>query len=238
VHFLLMALASLAAAPAIHRALREKPKALRAVEVFCLCIVLGIVFFHILPESFEDAGKVAAPLVALGFALPVLLEKFCNDRIHDAHDVSLLVVMIGLALHSMMDGAAIAAPQGAEHLMAWAVVAHRVPDGLFIWCMLFPKFGYKRPTLALLGVALTTTIGFVIGLLLLTNLEGNLAIGLFEAVVAGSLMHVIVGHRLFPNLHAHKHNQRSRPEWDQIDGLSAARKEALDKEAPSSLHAG
>jgi zinc transporter ZupT len=205
--FLAAAILALAFAPGIYHILVPFPGALKVVKVGCVLVVLGIVLLDVIPESFVASGWWVAPCIGFGLILPIFLERFFHEKAKDAHNFSLTIVVIGFAIHSLMDGVALAAPGGAEAMLSWAVVAHRVPDGLFVWCLLFPKYGYRKPLFALGTIGIATLFGFFLGILVMPSLESSSCIGLFEGFAGGALLHVMVGHQLMP--HGHDHHSHS-----------------------------
>lgn len=161
--------------------------------------LLGMVLFaDILP----DTGLIGIALVATGFVLPYLLEHGFHRFARQAHLLTLIVGLVGLMLHAMIDGAGLVpAEHGAgEHAswLAWAIVVHRVPVGMMTWWLLGPQFGWKPALAALFGMALFTLLGYTLAGEVLTLDHHQL--GLLEAVVTGSLLHVILNKR-----HADKH---------------------------------
>jgi ZIP family zinc transporter len=110
-------------------------------------ILLGAVFFDLLPESLAVATKqgwsirISLTIVVVGFLLFYLTERLLilhacpeDDCSNKAHQHIGRLSAIGLIIHSTLDGAAI----GAASLVSWqtgllvglAVIAHDASDGL------------------------------------------------------------------------------------------------------------
>lgn len=165
----------------------------QGIDAFVLVGVAGIVFFHILPDSFEKLGWPALVIALMSFYLPALLEKITAPVARTAHSVTLVLALIGIVLHAFTDGIALIAPElSAEHETALplAIILHRIPDGITIWWLLRPEHGKKMAIRTLIIIAVATVLGFYFG----QNLSQHLPVewfGLFEALLGGALLHVI-----------------------------------------------
>jgi hypothetical protein len=73
-----------------------------------------------------------------------------------------------------------------------AVVLHRVVEGLVVWWILRPSHGVKAAVAGVAAVILVTVLGFALGRELLGGETGGGAVEIYEALVAGSLLHVIL----------------------------------------------
>jgi len=191
---LLASLLALVIGPLVFERTRG-PWMLSALDAFALVAVGGLVSVHILPQSFAVAGWWAAPVLALGFFGPGLL---CGTRLlsgSTGSKITLPLALLGIALHALLDGVALGSSKGSTGLdaLAWAVVLHRISDGLGIWWLARPAYG-KRVALLLLA----TLAGFsVLGYALDTHLESGVSqswFALLQALIAGSLLHVILRH--------------------------------------------
>ena len=130
--------------------------------------------------------------------LPGWLEHRFTARAIRAHDLALALGVLGLALHSLVDGIALAAPS-VEHIehgeeLASAVLIHRLPVGMTVWWLLRDRKVLAWFALSL--VALGTWGGFAYGDQLLAEFT-PMALAWFQAILAGSLLHVVV-HRSHP----------------------------------------
>lgn len=107
--------------------------------------------------------------------------------------------VLGLGLHALLDGIALALPgdEGLGHegagLLVIAVLIHRFPAGLGLsWAML-TEYGLVKTLSAGLFVAVATVLGFVFsGVVVDMTQRPELAV--FQAFVAGSLLHVVFAH--------------------------------------------
>jgi zinc and cadmium transporter len=196
---------------------------------FATGALLGAALLALIPHAVEAAGmenvhEVGIALIA-GIALFFVLEKFllwrhCHDDhcaehpVGDAHDhahqheqarkkASGSLVLVGDALHNVLDGVLIAAAFLTDvHLgivTALAIMAHEVPQEVGNFAVLLNSGVSRRRALVLnLLTSLTAVIGGVIGFF---ALEQALAVLPFAvAVAAASLLYVAVAD-LIPGLH-------------------------------------
>ena len=165
------------------------------VDAFALVGVGGLVAVHVLPQSFMLAGWVVIPAVLIGLFGPGLL---CGSRLFAGKSsgrVTMPVALLGIALHAVLDGVALTSPAHAGETagLAAAVVLHRLPVGLGIWWLARPLYG-RAAALGLLGaIAVFSVVGYAFGEPLIQTLSSKW-IAIFQALIAGSLLHVILRH--------------------------------------------
>jgi len=180
----------------------DRSRVLAGLDGAVVLSVGALVLLHILPHSFQAAGwQVMAPLM-VGLLGPTLIERWLERIEKQTHVIVLSLVTFGLSIHALIDGIALSMGGGhaeQSHLLPAAVVLHRVPASLVIWRLLRPGHGRAWAVGALCAVGLATVVGFGAGATWLPELHTPV-LGLFEALVAGSLLHVVV-HTLQPHRH-------------------------------------
>lgn len=190
---LLTSIVVLAVGPVLHRLALSARPVLPLLDGFIFVTIGGLVLQHTVVESFALAGWPVVLVALIGFMGPTVGEKLLHRAAKQVHRAALVLAMAGLAFHAMLDGMALEGAQsgGALAALALAVILHRVPVSLTIWILLSAPHG-SLAALGTLGlVALSTVIGFFLGGPLLEQIPGP-AVGLFQALVAGSLLHVVV----------------------------------------------
>lgn len=208
---------------------RARASALPHLVSFATGALLGAALLALIPHAVLGAGservhEVGIALIA-GIALFFVLEKFllwrhCHDdhcdehtvaHAHDhdhAHDnarrkASGALVLVGDALHNVLDGVLIAAAFLTDvHLgivTALAIMAHEIPQEVGIFAVLLNS-GVKRSRAMVLNLltSLTAVIGGVVGYFALEKSLAALPFAL--AVAASSLLYVAVAD-LIPGLH-------------------------------------
>ncbi|MCA9494284.1 MAG: permease [Myxococcales bacterium] len=198
---LLAQLLAIAAAPLASRAMEGRPRATTFVDATIQVVVAGTLLLHVLPEGLEAAGVPALAALILGFTAGLSSHRIPGGRL-SAEGVAVLA----LAVHGLVDGAALGVPGNTE--MAWAVVLHTVPVSLAVWRLAVREQG-PRLGMALLGVtAAATALGFAASATL-TQRASVVGLGLVQCALAGVLLHV-VGHL----------SQRPTRPWDGVGGVA------------------
>jgi zinc and cadmium transporter len=194
---------------------------------FATGALLGAALLGLIPHAVIGAGsdnvhEVGIALIA-GIALFFILEKFllwrhCHDdhcdehAVEDNHDhahhaarqkASGSLVLVGDALHNVLDGVLIAAAFLTDvHLgivTSLAIMAHEIPQEVGNFAVLLHSGVSRRRALALnLLTSLTAVIGGVVGFFALGTALKALPFAL--AVAAASLLYVAVAD-LIPGLH-------------------------------------
>lgn len=191
---------ALAVGPIAVRLTRGRWHWLALLDGFVLVSLLGLILLELFPSAFAVGGPLAVAAAVLGVFLPPLLDRWFGDIHGRVHGTMLWLAMAGLAIHAMLDGAALLsadAHAGDHHhgdLLALGVILHRIPIGLTIWWAVRPSRG-RVAALAIIGVlAAATVVGFWGSQPLLGALPLE-ALAVFQALVAGSLLHVVFGHQ-------------------------------------------
>jgi len=210
---------------------RAREGALPHLVSFATGALLGAALLALIPHAVEGAGienvhEVGIALIA-GIALFFVLEKFllwrhCHDDhcvehpVGDTHEhdhahqheqarkkASGSLVLVGDALHNVLDGVLIAAAFLTNvHLgivTALAIMAHEIPQEVGNFAVLLNSGISRRRALFLnLLTSLTAVIGGVIGFFALK--QALIALPFALAVAAASLLYVAVAD-LIPGLH-------------------------------------
>lgn len=219
---LLLSVLALAGGPLLYAISKRHPRSLELIDGFVTGSVGSLLLFDLLPHAFETLGAWALLALLAGLALPYVLE----GRLHQK--MPLLLALGGLSLHMATDGAALAvANHGADHL-AIAVVLHRISVALVVWWLLASAKRWQAIA-ALLALAAATVLGFAAGQWLGVQGDGAMVAGL-QALVAGSLLHVIILHRPgephghdhhhdHHDHHDHHHHHHHAPNWAWAETL-------------------
>ena len=160
--------------------LREfSQKALALFLSFSAGVLLGAVFFHMLPETSRVLAEGMGWPILGGFLLIFVLERFvfvhaCEERECDIHQMG-IPAFLGISLHSLLDGMALGAglilPQLGPVVLL-AVIIHKMPASMSISSILLAA-GWNRRKVAILAVlfSLTTPVGAMITFLFFRSLE-------------------------------------------------------------------
>ncbi len=193
-HLFVLAIVALVLGPVLYVSATHRKWILPSLDAFVMVSILGLIGLHAVPEAFEVLGWVALPLIAAGFLLPTAIERSTDISHKGVHRFALALAIAGLAVHTMLDGFALSAAtpgdKGSTEL-AFAVVLHRLPMGMFIWTVPRALFGRKGAIWLLILIVLATTLGYGLGAQFLETLDKAWLFS-FQAIVAGSLLHVVL----------------------------------------------
>ncbi|PKN58430.1 MAG: hypothetical protein CVU56_06075 [Deltaproteobacteria bacterium HGW-Deltaproteobacteria-14] len=198
--FLLTSLLALLLGPVLATAFRRSDRVLAGLDGFVIAAIVGLVVLHILPHAVGAGGLWVMAAAVVGLLLPSVVERRLHGRgARSAGRGVIALIAIGLAIHAGLDGAALALPDDHHDdsgvLLAAGVILHRIPVGIAIWGAARPLWGSLGAGLFVAFVAAATAVGFGVGEEVLGALSGPF-LGAFEALVAGTLLHVVAGHRL------------------------------------------
>ncbi len=192
----ILSLLALLAGPALDRGLARVHGAERFLDSFVVVSVGGLVLGHILPGALHRGGLLALVGLAAGLGLPVLAWALMHGGHALRRRLTIGAAMVGLSLHALLDGVALSHHGvSAEHgeLLAVAVLLHRLPVGIAIWRVVRPMYGVGMAAAALATIVAATTAGTFGGEALEPLLGGRVE-AVFQAMVGGALLHMVVGH--------------------------------------------
>jgi len=186
---------------------RLSQRALALLLSFSAGVLLGAVFFRMLPEIGRVLNDgIGLPILA-GFLLIFVMERFvfvhaCEEYDCDIHQMG-IPAFLGISLHSLLDGIALGAglilPQLGPVVLL-AVIIHKMPDSMSISSILLSA-GWERRQVGFLSVlfSLTTPIGALIAYLFFRSLSPeNVAVAI--GVSAGTFLAIATAD-ILPQVH-------------------------------------
>ncbi len=194
--------------PLLLKLVGRRSRVLNAVDGFVVVTLAGLIGLHLLPESIATAGAWAAIAALVGMVATSLIERGAVSDAANAKASMLAFALAGLAVHGMLDGAALALElelEGHGHLgqtghtahgeglLGAAVLFHRIPIGLAIWWLVAEKGRQRRALGILVGIAVTTAIGFAAARPLLAAVSEKM-LAVVQALIAGLLIHAVFAH--------------------------------------------
>jgi uncharacterized membrane protein YraQ (UPF0718 family) len=155
---------------------------------FVFVIIAALIGLEMIPQLIETTGPNVIFMILLGLVLPVLTEKALHNT-STIHKTAVVVSILGLAIHTLIDGAALAI-ESIDANLALGVALHRIPIGLFVWWFVRPHFG-NIAAYAMLGlIAIGTLLGFSFAPEIISPLKTS-TVSYFQAFVVGTLAHVL-----------------------------------------------
>ena len=189
---LLLSIIALFIGPLLYHWLSRVGFAARAFDSLIVAVLVLLMAFLLIPESWEELGYWSIALILAGYLVPGLLEHLIKKAAHTLHLLSLSLALAGLALHAVLDGAALTiVHEGATNSLSLAIVLHRFGVGMMLWMLVQPVFG-KYAAIALLGfVSLATIAGYLLPEFVL-GLQGEFAMSVVQALIIGMIAHSLV----------------------------------------------
>ena len=172
----------------------------RLVISFCAGILLGAVFFHVLPEISTVLGRQLGYSVMFGFLLIFVLEKFimvhpCEEGECDYHKIG-IAAYIGIGFHSILDGIAIGAGtmMNLSFIIILAVTLHKFPAALALSSLLVKGKEYtkKKILLSMFIFALATPVG-ALGAVFIFQGVDDYVVATALGISAGTFLFISIG---------------------------------------------
>lgn len=176
---------------------------------FAAGVMLTLAFAHLIPEGFELNSNtmfyVLTGFLFMFFLQFIILFHPCHD--HECHTHTHVASVVGLSLHSIIDGLMIAIGFEANAelgiLTTLAILLHKLPDGITISGILLHKGSSKKKIfLFSLLTALFTPLGTILGLCLFKGMPLHM-VGAFLGITAGSFIFLSASD-LIPETHKSK----------------------------------
>ncbi|GAB1344197.1 permease [Gemmatimonas sp.] len=200
---LLSSLGLLGTGPLVARLARSRPAVLTFIDGFVLVSIGGLVLLDVVPHALVESDALALLVMAAGFALPSMAERLLSFGVRQTHFVVMVLAMLGVAMHSVLDGSALAqSASGDGGLLGFGVVLHQLPVSLMVWWVLSDR-ARAVPFMVLALMAGMTLVGYFAEPAMFALLPERASM-LFEALVGGSLLHVVV-HPAHDHDPAHEH---------------------------------
>jgi len=192
---------------------REKWAKKNSLKLICFSvgIFLGLIFIHLLPEAIS-LNSHALWFTLGGFLLFYFLESMMLLHSHtdaestgERHHSFGALALLGLSLHSAFDGLSIGigfeVSESLGFLATFAVLAHKIPDGIAIASILFFAKELRR-TVIKYGILIcsVTPVGTLLTLLFVQNVSEKIMGGLL-AFSSGFFIYIAASD-LIPQTHS------------------------------------
>ncbi len=169
------------------------------LEGLAIAAIPGLIFLEFVPSAVGKGDWSVLLVLAVGFMLPIAVEKATRQTGGEAHRWALLAGLSGFAVHAALDGAALATlPADAGASFPLATVLHRLPVGVAVWWLVAREMDSRAAVGALFVLMAATVIGYVVGDEAGWTAAGAGGVRLFQAAVGGSLVHVAMHQRRGP----------------------------------------
>ncbi len=183
-------------------------EAFRMLISFCAGVLLGAVFFHMVPEISPILGRKMGFPIMLGFLGIYVMEKFvmvhpCEEGGCNYHKIG-LAAYVGIGFHSILDGVAIGAGNmlNISMVILLAVTLHKFPAALALSSILVKggEYSRKKILVSMFIFALATPIGALVSMNVMGQLNNTDIIGFALGISAGTFLYISIGD-LLPTVH-------------------------------------
>ena len=149
---------------------RWSVRALDNMVAFSAGFMVSVALLDLAPEAIKLHGESGAVVILIGYLLVHLTQHTLAPHFHfgeEVHHVTKLVsfsALAGLMLHTFVDGVAIASSFGVSQslglLVFFAILLHKLPEGLAISSLFLASGESKRAALAASGaLAVSSLLG-------------------------------------------------------------------------------
>ncbi len=166
---------------------------------FSGAFLLSITFLHLLPETIDALSIKAGFFMLAGFFLQLVIQRVTHGvehghaHIQAHHPVALWPIVVGLTIHSFMEGL----PLGVQYKMAattpslyLAVGVHKIPEAILITSLAIRK-GRKVSLCLLLFFSIVTPFAAIVSNILGSKYHtASEAVIYLIPVVAGAFIHI------------------------------------------------
>lgn len=171
------------------------------LEAFVLITICGVVIFTLIPDAIAHGGLLAMPFAFIALGLPWLAERIMDRHGHGTHRILMVVAASALVLHGISDGVVLRLSETSDD--GWwigaGLIVHRFGAAMGLWLLLSQVMGLGGRLATLLALGGATLIGY----LGVSTGPTGATFGLWQALAAGSLMHIL----LHPLSHHHESEQ-------------------------------
>lgn len=202
--------------------LENRAWGIAALKGLMASFIGGLLVIHLLPEAYATLGPMSILLVIAGFLALVLPEQFAQNNHHEHSDrlYTAEILWIGLALHQLADGAALALASSDlknDWQLAAVVLAHRIPVAAVIIWLFYRTKRRRSGWLRIFIMAIATLVGALFAKALAPLMSSGVVEGAY-AFMAGSFLHFLVHD--FLDHHAHRVKDKSSEFFGFVGGIA------------------
>ena len=165
---------------------------------FSGAFMLGLSFFHVLPESYEIVGRNSGVWVLAGFMTQIILEVLSKGLEHGhAHALNNKSIPIGLffglGLHALLEGLPFGGHHAHEHhSLLTGVIIHKIPVAFILGTVLRTSgFSLVKGAAAIAGFAAMAPLGGLITHFLQGEIiDAGRFQGIVLAILVGIFLHI------------------------------------------------
>lgn len=177
-------------------------KYLKLILSFSGAFLFAISMLHLIPEIYSSGTPNIGVFILIGFFAQILLEFFSEGIEHGhihvhkhdhAHSAFPYAMMIGLSIHSFLEGMPLAGHTASHQSLLTGIILHNIPIAMALMTMLLQSnISRQKAVIWLIVFALITPLGSFTSYAIGANMIGNFS-AYFDkimAVVVGIFLHI------------------------------------------------
>jgi zinc and cadmium transporter len=177
-------------------------KNLKLILSFSGAFLFAISLLHLIPEIYSSGTPNIGVFILAGFFAQILLEFFTEGIEHGhihihkhehAHNAFPYTMMIGLSIHSFLEGMPLASYTESHKSLLTGIILHNIPIAIALMTMLLQShISKKNAIMWLIIFAFVTPLGSFTSYTIGENLIGNFSVYFDQimAVVVGIFLHI------------------------------------------------
>lgn len=180
--------------PICYHIIPTNTKLSRFVDGMIVTALVCLVSLHILPESLEHSGLSTSFAVVLGLFGPVLISRLTKRSECEIQKPFLIISALGFVAHNLLDGAALIihpSAQSSTHLLALAIIVHRLLVSMAMWKTLSTSFGTLLSFGGLILLNGAMACGFFFGEQIFSSMEADI-LHFLQSLTCGMLFHILL----------------------------------------------
>lgn len=181
---ILIALLAYLIGPLIYQLFRSKHSVLSALDGMLFVVIAAFCLSIFAVEVTEVSFLPGVLLFLVGIFVPNFLEKTFHSQKRNIHNIFILLSVLAFYGHVYLEMQVLADVEYIDSLDL-GILLHRIPIGLLIWWLVFPRFGLKVASCAIAGVIAFNLLGYFLPLSLSSY-------AYLEIFVAGAILHVVL----------------------------------------------
>jgi zinc and cadmium transporter len=177
-------------------------KNLKLLLSFSGAFLFAISVLHLIPEIYSSQTANIGAFILVGFFAQILLEFFSEGIEHGhihihkhdhAHNAFPYAMMIGLSIHSFLEGMPLASNTESHGSLLTGIILHNIPIAIALMTMLLQShISRKQAIMWLVVFALITPLGSLTSYAIGANIIGDFSLYFdrIMAVVVGIFLHI------------------------------------------------
>lgn len=166
------------------------------INVFCSGLLVGLIGLDILPEALKHYDSIGVFTgISFGILFIIITDRYFhhNQKISKANAKSLIILFLGLFLHSIPTGIALGLDlqDGGESSLLKAVLIHHFPEGMILMSSVMASEKSNK-TFLHLALLISLSVGLTVGLGMNSSIDFMKIHTIFTGMAIGTIGYVAI----------------------------------------------